>query len=65
MATITVEIEESKAVLLRERAAGYGLNPDQFITASIEDLLAKPDPEFDDAMRRVLEKNKDLYNRLA
>ncbi len=65
MTTITVKLEESKAVLLREKAEKYGLSPDQFVTASIEDLLAQPEPEFEETLRKVLAKNKDLYERLA
>jgi hypothetical protein len=65
MAIITVEIEDSKAELLREKAKKYGLLPDQFVTASIEDLIAQPEPEFEAAMRKVLSKNKQLYKRLS
>ena len=65
MTTITVEIEDSKAALLRERAKKYGLLPDQFVTASIEDLIAQPEPEFEAAMRKVLSQNKELYKRLS
>ena len=32
MAKITVDIEDSKAALLREKAEKYGLLPDQFVT---------------------------------
>jgi hypothetical protein len=65
MTTITVQLDDSKAGLLREKAQKYGLALDQFVTASIEDLLAQPEPEFDAAVRRVLSKNKGLYERLA
>ena len=65
MATITVEIEDSKAALLLERAKRFGLLPEQFVNAYIEDLIAQPEPQFEDAMRRVLAKNKELYKRLA
>ncbi|OIP32135.1 MAG: DNA-binding protein [Deltaproteobacteria bacterium CG06_land_8_20_14_3_00_44_19] len=65
MTRITVEIENSKAVLLREKAEKFGLLPDQFVTASIEDLIAQPEPDFEAAMRRVLSKNRELYGRLA
>lgn len=65
MAIITVEIEDSKAALLREKAKKYGLLPDQFVTASIEDIIAQPEPEFEAAMRKVLSKNKQLYKRLS
>ncbi len=65
MTTITVQLEDSKADLLREKAEKYGLSPDQFVTASIKDLLANPEPEFEAALRRVLSKNKELYERLV
>jgi hypothetical protein len=65
MARITVEIEDSKATLLREKAAKFGLLPDQFVIASIEDIIAQPEPDFEAAMHRVLSKNKELYDRLA
>jgi len=65
MTTITVQLDDSKIVLLREKAQKYGLRLDQFVAASIEDLIAQPEPEFDKAVRRVLLKNKELYERLA
>ena len=65
MARITVEIDDSKAALLREKAEKFGILPDQFVTASIEDLIGQPEPEFDHAMKKVISKNKELYKRLA
>jgi hypothetical protein len=43
MTTITVEIEDSKAELLFKKAEKFGILPDQFVTASIEDLISQPD----------------------
>lgn len=65
MAIITVEIEDSKVALLRKKAEKFGLLPNQLVTASLEDLIAQPEPEFEAAMNRVLSKNKELYGRLA
>jgi len=65
MTTITVQLEGEKAQALREKAGRYGLNPEQFLTASLEDLIGQPDNDFDEAARRVLSKNKELYRRLA
>jgi len=65
MARITVEIDDSKAAILKEKAEKFDLLPDQFVTASIEDLISQPEPDFEAAMRRVLSKNKELYERLA
>jgi hypothetical protein len=65
MTRVIVEIDDNKAALLKEKASKFGLLPDQFVTASIEDLISQPDGEFETAMRRVLPKNKELYERLA
>lgn len=65
MTRITVEIDNKKAALLKDKASKFGLLTDQFVTASIEDLISQPEPEFETAMRRVLSKNKELYKRLA
>ena len=65
MATITVEIDDSKATILREKAKKLGLEPEQFVLATIEDLLGQPEADFRAAMQRVLSKNKELYERLA
>jgi hypothetical protein len=65
MTRIIVEIDDSKAALLKEKARKFGLLPDQFVTASIEDLISQPESDFESAMRRVLSKNQELYERLA
>ena len=65
MATITVEIDDSKATILKEKAKKLGLEPEQFVLATIEDLLGQPEADFKAAMERVLSKNKELYERLA
>jgi len=65
MTRITVQLDDTKANLLREKAEKFGLSPNQFVTASIEDLLAQPEPEFEIAVQKVLSKNKELYQRLA
>ena len=65
MVRITVEIDDNKAAALKEKARKFGLLPDQLVTASIEDLISQPDSEFESTMRRVLLKNRELYERLA
>ena len=65
MTRLTVRIEDAKAQALREKAERYGLGPEEFLAASVEDLIGQPDPDFDEAARRVLSKNKELYRRLA
>ena len=65
MTTITLRIEDAKAEALREKAGRYGLLPEQFLRASVEDLIGQPEPDFDEAARRALSKNQELYRRLA
>ena len=65
MTRITVQIDDTRAEALRDKAARFGLNAEELLTASISDLVNRPDDDFDDAVRRVLSKNKELYQRLA
>jgi hypothetical protein len=65
MTRIIVEIDDNKATILEDKAKKFGLLPEQFVTASIEDLISQPDPDLEAAIRKVLSKNKELYERLA
>ena len=65
MTTLTFQIEDKKANALRKKADRFGLEPEQFLKASVEDLIGQPNPDFDKAARRVLSKNQELYRRLA
>jgi len=65
MTRIIVEIDDSKAAILEDKAKKFGLLPEQFVTASIEDLISQPDPDLEAAIRKVLSKNQELYERLA
>ncbi len=65
MTRIIVDIDDNKAAILENKAKKFGLLPEQFITASIEDLISQPDPDLEAAIRKVLAKNQELYERLA
>jgi hypothetical protein len=65
MTTITVQIEDKQADALRKKADRFGLGPEQFLKASVEDLIGQPDADFDKVANRVLAKNQELYKRLA
>ena len=65
MTKIIVEIDDNKAAILEDKARKFGLLPEQFVTASIEDLISQPDPDLEAAIRKVLIKNQELYERLA
>ncbi len=50
---------------LEEKARRYQLTPEALLQKSLEDWLALPDESFEKATARVLEKNAELYRRLA
>ena len=65
MTTLTVTIDDRKAVMLKDKAKHYGLPLEDLLAASIEDLVSQPEAEFEQAMKHVLGKNRELYRRLA
>jgi len=65
MTRIIVEIDDNKAAILEDKAKKFGLLPEQFVTASIEDLISQPDSVLEAAISKVLAKNQELYERLA
>lgn len=62
---LAIELPAAQADKLRDEARRLGLSPEDLARAALSDLLAVPDTEFQDAARRVLTKNRDLYKRLA
>lgn len=65
MTTMTLQIDDVKADALRRKARRVGLEPEQLLAASVDDLIGQPDSDFDEAAHRVLSKNRELYKRLA
>jgi hypothetical protein len=62
---LAFELSQSQADKLRAEALRLGISPDDLARAALSDLLSTPDVEFQEAILRVLTKNKDLYSRLA
>ncbi len=65
MSTVTITLTDKQYSRLRERAAELKTTPEELARASVEDLLTRPDEDFDRAAAHVLEKNAELYKRLA
>jgi len=65
MTTITVSLSEAHLQQLQEKAARLRLTPEELVRVSIEEALARPDEQFGKALERVLNKNSELYRRLA
>jgi len=45
--------------------ARLNVSPEELVRVSIEELLSRPDEAFERAVEYVLEKNTELYRRLA
>ena len=62
---LAFELPPAQAERLRSEAERLGVAPDELAKAALTDLLATNDDDFEAAARRVLERNRELYRRLA
>jgi hypothetical protein len=65
MTTITIPLAHDRAARLRAWAEQAGLTPEEFLRRRVHELLDRPDEQFTQAAAYVLEKNAELYRRLA
>lgn len=63
--TLNLELDERQTERLQAIASRLNVSVSDLAKAAINDLLAKPDGEFERAAERVLKKNAELYGRLA
>jgi hypothetical protein len=62
---LAIELTKQQAQRLREGASRLGVEPEQLALAAVTDLIASEGPDFDAAAQRILDKNEELYRRLA
>jgi len=65
MTTFTITLPDERVKKLQEVAERFRVPPEELVRASLEELLARPLDDFQQALERVLTKNTDLYKRLA
>jgi hypothetical protein len=65
MAEIRIALRDDQLDRLREISNRYGISPEDLARVGVEDLLSRPDEPIEALIDYVLEKNKDLYKRLA
>ncbi len=65
MASITIDLPDSQFQKLQDLARAYGIPADALVRATVEDWLSSPQAEFTEAAEYVLQKNAELYRRLA
>ena len=64
MMTISVKLSGSEEERLAEVASRLKTSPEELAAAAVRDLVGRQDPEFEATAQRVLEKNRELYERL-
>jgi len=65
MAAITINVTEQQLQKLHSLAQKLGISTEELLSASLEDLLNSPKNEFNQAASYILQKNAELYHRLA
>ena len=63
--TLNLDLDEEQAQRLQDAARRLNVSVTDLAKAAINDLLAKPQSDFERSAKRVLKKNADLYKRLA
>jgi len=62
---IPLELTPAQEELLRAKAQRLGLKAEELARLAVQDLLERPDEDFERASRYVIEKNRELYQRLS
>ena len=65
MEQITVTLPKNLAEQLRDASEKIGVKPEALLLLSLQEKLVNLDKEFTDTMKHVLQKNAELYERLA
>jgi len=62
---IAIELNAAQTERLQAIAASLGVNADELAQAAVADLVSAGADDFEGAASRVLQKNRELYQRLA
>ncbi len=65
MTSITIQLSDEQLAKLQRWSEQTGLSADEFLRRQVEQLLAGPDDPFQNTAEYVLQKNTELYRRLA
>ena len=65
MEQITIELTEAQMRTLKALASEFGITPEEAAKLGIEDLITRAETSFSETIEYVIEKNRELYHRLA
>jgi hypothetical protein len=63
--TFSLDLTPPQQQALAEAALRLQVAPEELAAAAVRDLLGRQAPDFEQAAHLVLEKNAELYRRLA
>lgn len=63
--SIEIMLSDERLAVLQELADRYQISTEDLIRAGIDDLISRTDAEFRDTLKHVMDKNSELYDRLA
>ena len=63
--TLSIQLPDDAERRLKEAASRLNIPVAALAAAAVRDFVTAPAEEFEQAARRVLEKNQELYRRLA
>jgi len=63
--TMQIELTNDQQQRLTEMAGRLGIKPEELVRVAVVDLVDGPDPAVIRTTERVLQKNAELYRRLA
>ena len=65
MSVVTIPLTEIQWKKLQEKARRLRVAPEVLLMATLEDLLTRPEEDFRKTVEYVVQKNAELYRRLA
>jgi antitoxin FitA len=65
MSTLTITLSDDRLAKLQEIAARLKIKAEDLVRVSIDELLTRPEESFQQAAEHILQKNAELYRRLA
>ncbi len=58
MSTITITLPDDRLLKLKEKAVHFGVTPEELLRVSVEELLARPEQAFQQAVDYVLNREE-------
>jgi predicted transcriptional regulator len=65
MSTLTITLSDDRLAKLQEIADRFNIKAEDLARVSIEELLTRLEESFEQAANHILQKNAELYRRLA